>query len=143
MKIKFKKLTYDACSPKRAHDTDAGFDIVGTSWEWDGANRCFVYRTGIAVEIPPGYFGAIFPRSSIFRTTLALSNCVGVIDSGFRGEIQFRFRIADAIRQSAPYQPGERIGQLVILPLPQVELVEVAELSPSPRGTGGFGSTGK
>jgi len=99
-------------------------------------------KTGIAVEIPPGYFGAIFPRSSVREKRMMLSNCVGVIDSGYRGEITFSFRL---FRDSfgAEYNPGDRIGQLVILPLPEVEFEEVLVLSESKRGTGGFGSTGK
>ena len=102
----------------------------------------FVCKTGIAVEIPPGYFGAIFPRSSIRNTPLILSNCVGVIDSGYRGEIVFSFRWVNTA-DGAQYKPGDRIGQLVILPLPEVEFEEVLVLSNSQRGTGGFGSTGK
>lgn len=141
MKINFIKLHEDAVTPKRAREGDAGFDLVATECDF-AANGMFQCKTGIAVEIPPGYFGAIFPRSSIRNTPLILSNCVGVIDSGYRGEITFSFRwvnTADGVQ----YKAGDRIGQLVILPLPEVEFEEVLVLSDSQRGVGGFGSTGK
>lgn len=140
MKINFIKLHEDAVTPKRAHDTDAGFDLVATECGFD-KTEMFICKTGIAVEIPPGYFGAIFPRSSIRNTPLILSNCVGVIDSGYRGEITFSFRWH--AHAGDEYKAGDRIGQIVILPLPEVEFEEVLVLSDSQRGTGGFGSTGK
>ncbi len=102
----------------------------------------YLYGTGLAVEIPEGHFGAIFQRSSVKDTCLSLSNAVGVIDSGYRGEIRFVFR-RNWTDEADPYKVGDRIGQLVILPLPAVEFEEASELSPSPRGDGGFGSTGK
>ncbi len=139
MKIRFQKLHPDAVTPKRAHPTDAGFDLVAIS---EAKSRgLYLYGTGIAVEIPEGYFGAIFQRSSVKDTCLTLSNAVGVIDSGYRGEIRFAFRWSMGI--GLTYGIGDRIGQLVILPLPAVEFEEASELSPSPRGNGGFGSTGK
>ena len=141
MKIQFQKLHHDAVTPKRAHDTDAGFDLVATECDF-APGGMFVCKTGIAVEIPLGYFGAIFPRSSIRNTPLILSNCVGVIDSGYRGEIVFSFRWVNTA-DGMQYKAGDRIGQLVILPLPEVEFEEVLVLTDSPRGTGGFGSTGK
>lgn len=142
MKVHFKKLNPLAVTPSRAHETDAGFDLTAITRAYDGTNCCEIYGTGIAVEIPIGYFGAIFPRSSIYKTTMILSNCVGVIDCGFRGEIQFRFREANENRDASPYRLGDRIGQLVILPIPKIELVEADELSRSDRGEKGFGSTG-
>lgn len=141
MKINFLKLHPDAVTPKRAHDTDAGFDLVATECGFapGGMYEC---KTGIAVEIPPGFFGAIFPRSSIRKTPLILSNCVGVIDSGYRGEIVFSFRWVNTA-DGMQYAAGDRIGQLVILPLPDVEFEEVLVLTETARGAGGFGSTGK
>lgn len=141
MKINFSKLHPDAVTPKRAHDTDACFDLVATETDF-APNGMFVCKTGIAVEIPPGFFGAIFPRSSIRSTPLVLSNSVGVIDSGYRGEIVFSFRWVNTA-DGMQYKAGDRIGQIVILPLPEVEFEEVTSLSESKRGTGGFGSTGK
>jgi len=98
------------------------------------------YGTGIAVEIPPGHVGLIFPRSSIFHTGLILTNSVGVIDSGYRGEIKAVFK---APGHYDIYRIGERIGQLVIVPIPDVEYEEADELSETERGTGGYGSTGR
>lgn len=141
MKIKFKKLHPSAVTPTRAKRGDAGFDLVAMSVSHDLVNMNHVCKTGIAVEIPTGYFGAVFPRSSIKNFGMMLSNSVGVIDSGYRGEITFNFRYVLGVETR--YQPGDRIGQLIILPLPEVEFEEVAELSQTERGTGGFGSTGK
>lgn len=143
IQIKFKKLCDGARTPTRAHESDAGFDFYACD---DGVIRfggtvcTLVYGTGIAVEIPKGYFGAMFPRSSIRDKGLILCNSVGVIDSGYRGEIIFTFNQTGG---SKGYSAGDKIGQLVILPLPQVELVEVDELSASDRGEKGLGSTGR
>ena len=95
----------------------------------------------LAVEIPPGYVGLFFPRSSICKTGLSMANSVGVIDSDFRGSISLVFyKNTQCI---VPYFPGDRIGQLMIVPIPEVEYVEVEELSETERGAGGYGSTGK
>ena len=157
MPVKFKRLIPDAVLPSYAKPGDAGLDLVATDDgnnvleedKRDGGSYFFrEYGTGLAVEIPEGYVGLIFPRSSISKTSLALANAVGVIDSGYRGEIKFRFRIdlmpAQAGKPSAAiYRKGDKIGQLLIVPYPQVEVVEeVGDLSDSARGTGGFGSTG-
>lgn len=140
MKINFIKLHEYAVAPKRAREGDAGFDLVAVECGFD-KNQTFTCKTGIAVEIPPGYFGAIFPRSSIRNKPLILKNSVGVIDSGYRGEIVFSFQWIPSGVEA--YKAGDRIGQLVILPLPEVEFEEVLVLSDSQRGVGGFGSTGK
>ena len=93
----------------------------------------------MSIEIPEGHVGLLFPRSSVYRTEQALANSVGVIDSGYRGEIKLKFtRSSDALE----YNVGDRIGQLLILPYPTIELVEVDGLSMSERGVDGFGSTG-
>lgn len=156
MKIGFKKLTARAVIPTKAHATDAGFDLVATSRIFDREGNA-TYGTGIAVEIPEGYVGLVFPRSSIFRKDLALSNSVGVIDSGYRGEIMAKFKPTlvhkfwgtnlSNLESRTPLKPrlydeGERIAQLIIMPIPQVEFVEAEELTPSERGEGGYGSTG-
>jgi dUTP pyrophosphatase len=101
-----------------------------------------VYGTGLALEIPEGYVGLIFPRSSISKTSLSLANCVGVIDSGYRGEILLKFR-TDANNKTGHYTIGDRIGQLLIIPYPQIEFEEVLELSDTIRSGGGFGSSGQ
>ena len=142
MKIRFKKLSTNAVIPTRAHESDAGFDLTATYCTSD-LDGCVVYRTGIAVEIPKGYVGLIFPRSSIANRNLILTNSVGVIDSGYRGEILAKFRyVNDDFINIPPYKVGDRIGQLVIMPIPEIEFEEVDELSDSDRGTGGYGSTG-
>ena len=138
MKVKIKKLDIDAVVPRYAKVGDAGLDLVATSrkQEYD----IITYGTSIAVEIPEGYVGLIFPRSSIYKTDLILTNSVGVIDSGYRGEIMFKFKAIGDIFNS--YSVGDRIGQLIILPYPQIEFEEVEELSTTTRGEGGFGSSG-
>lgn len=141
MKIRFKKLDPKAVVPHRAHDTDAGFDLTCISVEEDRRHNCVSYGTGIAVEIPSGYVGLIFPRSSVYKEDIALTNCVGVIDSGYRGEIKAKFRILQP--HIHRYTEGDRIGQMIILPYPEVEYEEAEELSDSDRGTGGYGSSGR
>lgn len=140
MKVKFKKLHPDAVIPSKANPGDAGFDLVSVSTKFDNKSQIRNFGTGLAVEIPEGYVGYIFPRSSIYKTYFRLANCVGVIDSGYRGEIGFNFDIKSNAHKA--YKIGDRIGQLIIMPIPEVEFVEVDELSDSSRGIGGFGSSG-
>lgn len=186
MKVKFKKLTPNAVIPTKAHPTDAGFDLVATRRVFDEYGSV-TYNTGIAVEIPKGYVGLIFPRSSAYKQDLIVANCVGVIDSGYRGEITAKFRptllftdkngighndtdylgtttedlstqevtfhgrsvdYPDVPENCEPFPPrcyevGDRIMQMIIIPYPEVEYEEVEELSPSDRGTNGYGSTGR
>lgn len=140
MKIRFKKLHQDAQQPKKAHNTDAGFDLTATSMRVTGS--IVEYGTGIAVEIPEGYVGLVFPRSSICKKTIYLTNSVGVIDSGYRGEVMAKFRLDEIDRPQFIYTVGERFAQLIIMPIPSVTFQEAEELSDSERGTGGYGSTG-
>ena len=144
VQVKFKKLHPDAKAPIRATDGAAGWDLSaygsGKLVYPEYMATPIKYHTGIAVEIPPGYVGLVFPRSSVYKTGMFLSNCVGVIDSDYRGEICF---IYNNFLPGAKYGKGDRIGQLVIVPCPSVEMVEVEELSETERGSGGFGSTGK
>ena len=140
MKIRFKKLHPAAVMPKRATDGAAGFDLTAVTCKYGDNGKVF-YDTGIAVEIPAGYVGLVFQRSSVYKTGLSLCNAVGVIDADYRGSIQFVFRIGYG--PSQPYKVGERIGQIVFVPVPAVELVESDELSETARGAGGYGSTGK
>lgn len=141
MKVRFKRLHPDAVIPKYAKPGDAGVDLTAISVDWN-PNGYYSYDTGLAVEIPEGYVGLIFPRSSIYKTDLKLSNSVGVIDSGYRGSIKANFYYDD-FDTTTPYKVGDRIMQLIILPYPQIELEEVDELSDTSRGSGGFGSSGK
>lgn len=138
MEIKIKKLHDLAVIPSYAKDGDAGMDLFIT--EIKSENRLDItYGFGVAMEIPKGYVGLVFPRSSIRKTDLILSNSVGVIDSGYRGEIQATFRKTGL----DCYSVGDRGAQIIILPYPMVEFKEVNELSDTDRGAGGFGSTGK
>lgn len=142
MKVKFKKLNPKAVAPTKAHDHDAGFDLTATSWEYNNATETVKMGTGIAVQIPAGHVGYIFPRSSIYKKPLILANSVGVIDSGYNGEISFFFKESSKLWGKS-YREGERIGQLIIMPIPSIEFEEVDELDDSDRGEGGFGSTGE
>ena len=141
MKIKIKKLHPDAVIPTYAHIGDAGMDLTACQIL---SNTTFqvIYDVGLAVEIPEGYVGLIFPRSSIRKYELTLSNSCGIIDSNFRGCIQATFNKTNGL-DSLKYKIGERIAQLIILPFPQIEFEEVTELSETIRGTGGFGSSGR
>lgn len=139
MKVKIKKLHENAVIPKYAQKGDSGLDLTATSKNYDIHGK-LVYGTGLAIEIPYGYVGYIFPRSSIADKTLSLANSVGVIDSNYRGEIMLKFKDKGEI--GITYNIGDRIGQLIIMPIPSIEFEEVEELSDTTRGAGGFGSTG-
>ena len=140
MFVKLKKLKENAVYPQYAKEGDAGMDLVATSIL---SNTTFdiTYGMGIALEIPEGFVGLIFPRSSIRKYDLTLSNSVGVIDSGYRGELQATFKKTNGL-DSVAYKVGDRIAQIMILPYPKFIFREVAELSNTERGEGGFGSTG-
>lgn len=140
MNVKIKKLHPDAVIPKYSKVGDAGLDLTAISEEWNEDNSIVTYDTGLAIEIPKGHVGLLFPRSSIYKTSLDLTNAVGVIDSSFRGSIMFKFRY---VEEGMVYDVGDRVGQLIILPYPEIEFEEVDELSETDRGEGGFGSTGK
>lgn len=143
MNIKFKRLTENAIAPVRAHAADAGFDLTCSSITTEINERgqlIIVYHTGLAFEIPEGYFGALVPRSSIANKTLTLTNCVGVIDAGYRGEIMAKMKATTDVIP-AVYKEGERFAQLLILPVPDVQFEESTELSESDRGENGYGST--
>lgn len=147
MDVKIKKLHEDAVIPTYAHDTDAGLDLVATSYEYKENIDCHVYGTGLAVEIPEGYVGLIYPRSSNRKTDAYMCNHVGVIDSGYRGEVMISFKLRDRNIESIPqifkpYEVGNKIAQLIIIPYPKVHFVEVNELSDSDRGEQGHGSSG-
>jgi dUTP pyrophosphatase len=141
MKVKLKKLHSDATIPTYAKSGDAGMDLVATKII---SNTTFdiTYGTDIALEIPEGFVGLVFPRSSIRKYELILSNSVGVIDSGYRGEIQATFKKENGL-DSLAYKVGDRICQIMIIPHPTIEFEEVNELNNTERGEGGFGSTGK
>lgn len=138
--VKVKKLDLNAVIPTYSKEGDAGMDLTITK-EIENTSFSVSYGFGIAMEIPKGYVGLVFPRSSVRNQDLILSNCVGVIDSGYRGEIQATFKKTNGL-DSLKYKVGERGAQIVILPYPQIRMIESNELSNTERGEGGFGSTG-
>jgi dUTP pyrophosphatase len=138
MKVKIKKLHPEATIPSYAKPGDAGMDLTAVDVSTSGGKH-ITYHTGLAIEIPEGYVGLLFPRSSVYKTGQTLSNCVGVIDSGYRGEIMLKYTLSP---YGLEYQVGERIGQLIIMPYPHVEFVEENELTQTERGESGYGSTG-
>lgn len=160
MLVKIKKLVPEAIIPTYAKPGDAGMDLIAISIN---DNSDYIeYGTGLAIEIPEGYVGLIFPRSSNSKKDLLLCNSVGVIDSGYRGEIKLRYKriinpseektnilqnfftdSSNLIYEIECYEIGDKVGQIMILPIPFVEFMETEELSQTDRGDGGFGSTGK
>lgn len=186
MKVRIKKLHPNAVVPQKAYAGDAGFDLTAVSRHFD-EHGAVVYGTGLAFEIPKGHVGLLFPRSSNAKKDLLLSNSIGVLDSGYRGEVTFKFKpslvVADKVGtgesetdyegsvtddwtkefvtfhgrtenypdvhqncgvfQPRMYEIGERIGQLIIIPYPDVDFECVDTLSNSERGTGSYGSSGK
>ncbi len=144
MLVKIKKVAKGAVLPTKAHATDAGFDLYCTSKEIDWTKRQIVCHTGLAFEIPEGHVGLIFPRSSVSNKPLMMANSVGVIDSGYRGEVTAKFNITGMNEiYSNNYQVGDKIAQMIIIPYPEIEFEEADSLSESDRGTGGYGSTGR
>lgn len=144
MEVKFKKTNPKAHIPTKAHVSDAGFDLYATTIDYD--DDCnIVYGTGLAFEIPEGHVGLLFPRSSNAKKALLLSNSVGVVDSGYRGEVLFKFKPTQHFTEHPEkvYAIGDRIGQMIIVPYPEIEFKEETELSSTKRGNGGYGSSGK
>ena len=138
MRIRVKKVHPDAIIPRYVHFGDAAVDLVAVrKWEDDHGNIC--YGTGLAMEIPENHVGLLFPRSSVSKTNLRLANAVGVIDSGYRGEVMLKF---DRVGGLTEYKVGDRVGQLMLVPIPSIQFVQVTNLPQSDRGFGGFGSTG-
>lgn len=154
LNVNIKKLADTAILPSYSKVGDAGMDLTATSKEYDeDGNVC--YGTGLAFEIPEGFVGLLFPRSSLSKKDLSLANHVGVIDSGFRGEVSFKFKPTQYYDKEQgqcfnpedychnQYDIGDRVGQIIILPYPQINFIEVSALSSTERGEGGYGSTGK
>ncbi|MCD8283267.1 MAG: dUTP diphosphatase [Opitutae bacterium] len=145
--LRIKKVHPDAVIPSYAKPGDAGMDLTAVSAKFENPKKVKV-DFGIQIEIPQGYVGLLFPRSSVHKTFCRLSNSVGVIDSGYRGNVMAIFDLTEACdgvgggNAEKIYAAGMRCAQLIIMPYPQVEVVEVAELSSSERGGGGFGSSG-
>ena len=145
MTVKVKKLSENAVLPQKAHKSDAGFDLTVsriTTELNEVGELIIVYHTDLCMEIPEGYFGALFSRSSVSKKPLSQTNAVGVVDSGYRGEIVAKFRSTVPAVVPSVYKEGERFAQLVILPVPDIDMVEADTLGSSDRGEAGLGSTG-
>lgn len=148
--VKFKTFTGKATPPSYVTTFAAGADLTVTEIEYDTTNKIYKYHTGLAIEIPEGYLGLLFPKSNIADRDLTLANCVGVIDSDYRGEICGKFRpvkkhnwLLRWFFGSTIYQPGEMCLQLIIIPYPKVHFIGVEQLSETKRGTKGFGEMDK
>jgi len=158
--LKIQKLTPQAIIPSQAHSGDAGLDLIAIdNGTWNYERTYIEYKTGLAIELPPGYHSEIFPRSSITKTDLILANSIGLVDNGYRGELLVRFKYiprsykidtgksTELVTINNPYsifyKQGDKIAQLVIRKTITPYIEEVAELSSTERATGGFGSTGK
>lgn len=144
MNINIKKLNPNAIIPTRGSEYAAGYDLYACSEiAIDIAPHSTVkVGTGLAVEIPHGYFGAIFARSGLAtKRGLRPANCVGACDEDYRGE--YIVALHNDTDEFMSIEPHERIAQLIVMPYLSVEFNEVNELSDTERGSGGFGSTGK
>lgn len=165
--VKFKKLVPEAVVPTFGREGDVGADLVCTSLHFD-EHGAAVYGTGIAIELPEGYYADLRARSSVSKYDLVIANGLGTIDPNYRGELIFKFKpcaafydhpdnplkgtkteptdlvaLFEDIEDATLYEIGDKIGQLVILPYPKINFIEVQELSDSNRGANGFGSSGK
>lgn len=134
--INFKKINNEAKTPSYALEGDAGMDVTAVSKKEN--EKYIEYGTGLAFEIPKNHVMLIFPRSSLSKKDLILSNHVGVLDSGYRGELKFRFKKTG----QEIYEIGERIGQIIVMPIPRINFKETEKLSETVRGERGYGSTG-
>lgn len=143
--VKIRKVHPDAVIPTYAHPGDAGMDV--TAVERVVNNDYIEYDTGLQFELPPGYVMLIFPRSSISNKTLSLANSVGVLDSTYRGNLKLRFRREFPVRTQDTtyfkiYNVGDRVGQIMIIPYPEINFIETEDFEDTERGSGGFGSSG-
>lgn len=137
MHVKIKKLHPNATIPTYATDGSACLDVTVAEYLGDDT-----YSTGLAFEIPEGHVMLVFGRSGLaFKHGARLANAVAVIDSDYRGDV--RIKMTYDKPQTHVIKAGERIGQVLILPYPTVEFIEVGSLTITDRGNGGFGSTGK
>lgn len=150
MQIEFIKLYASSLAPTKANKHDAAYDLYVQDTKVLVPDKLYLVNTGIAVNIPKGYVGLLFPRSSIYKTELRLSNSVGVIDHGYQDEIKMVFDdiIEEPIGFSAisiqpKYLYGQRCGQLLIIPKPDITFTEVQQFSTDYNRGGGFGSSGQ
>jgi len=141
IELAFQRLREEAIVPVRAYPGDAGLDLAACDRVELGPGERAVVGTGLAVAIPEGYAGFVQPRSGLAsRHGISVVNAPGLIDSGYRGEVRVVLLNTDRA-EAFVIEPGMRIAQLVVLPVPAFELVEVDELPESERGVRGFGSS--
>ena len=141
IELEIQRLREDARVPDRAYDGDAGLDLAACDEVRLGPGERALVGTGLAVAIPEGYAGFVQPRSGLAaRHGITVVNSPGLIDSGYRGEIKVVLLNTDR-EKTFVAEPGERIAQLVVLPVPEVAVREVDELPGSERGVRGFGSS--
>ena len=142
MDLRVSRARNDAVLPVRAHRGDAGLDLAACDTVTIGAGHRAAVGTGLAVEVPDGYAGLVVPRSGLaLRHGISIVNAPGVIDAGYRGEVRVILLNTDR-EQPFTVEPGMRIAQLLVVPALVVDVVEVAELTETVRGEGGFGSSG-
>ncbi|HET7808368.1 MAG TPA: dUTP diphosphatase [Gaiellaceae bacterium] len=141
IELPIRRLRDDAVIPARAYADDAGLDLAACERHELGPGERATVGTGLAVAIPPGHAGFVQPRSGLAaRHGLTVVNSPGLVDAGYRGEIRVVLLNTDA-REAFTVEPGMRIAQLVVLPVPELDPVEVEELPDSERGVRGFGSS--
>src|SRR5881397_1693344 len=143
VELRFRIVAPGGRLPTRAHEGDAGIDLHAAEAATLGPGERATVGTGVAVEIPPGHAGLVLPRSGIAaRHGIALVNSPGLVDSGYRGEIRVLLLNTDR-EHTFEIEPGDRIAQLVVTRVAELEPVEVAELAAGARGKAGFGSSGR
>lgn len=142
MELRVRRLHEDAVVPARAHASDAGFDLVSVQDVELAPGARATVGTGIAIELPTGWAGLVCPRSGLAaRHGIGVVNGPGVIDEGYRGEIRVVLHNSD-LSESFSIRSGDRIAQLVLVPVPQVAVIEAEDLTAAERSAAGFGSTG-
>mgnify|MGYP003290562996 FL=1 len=137
--VKIRKVDANAVIPFRAHPTDAGMDVVAVSMEM--TEDYVEYDTGLQFQLPQGYAMLIFPRSSNSKKDLLLCNSVGILDAGYTGNLKLRFKLTTEGYTEKIYNPGDKVGQIMIIPYPEVNFIETDDFNETDRGDNGFGST--
>lgn len=137
--VKIRKVHPDAVIPFRAHTTDAGMDVTAISMEM--TEDYVEYDTGLQFQLPEGYAMLIFPRSSNSKKNLLLCNSVGILDAGYTGNLKLRFKLTTEGYTEKIYNPGDKVGQIMIIPYPEINFIETEVFNETERGDGGFGST--
>ena len=137
--VKIRKVHPDAVIPFRAYATDAGMDVTAISMEM--TEDYVEYDTGLQFQLPEGYAMLIFPRSSNSKKDLLLCNSVGILDAGYTGNLKLRFKLITEGYTEKIYNPGDKVGQIMIIPYPEINFIETEVFNETERGNGGFGST--